>query len=163
MPASALASGARVFICRFFERMMPTTTPIIWTAWIWYYPFWKPPARGSTHTTCWPNTNGACFAACSMIRRFETLLRQSNMETLMLHGVRAPHASPGELIHHMRLIDLICLRIFGKTETIDLPMEEPLRQVSGSGYARGGHPILAALHYHYWFTKPKKWDTQVLA
>ena len=40
-----------------------------------------------------------------------------------------PTPRPDELMYHMRLIDLICLSIFGKTETIEPPMEEPLRQV----------------------------------
>ena len=48
----------------------------------------------------------------------------------MLQGLRAPHVSPSDLIHHMRLIDLICFAMFGRTEAIDLPMEEPVRHVS---------------------------------
>ena len=52
------------------------------------------------------------------------------METLMLQGVRAPHISPDVLLHQMRLIDLICFGVFGKTETIDMPLEEPLREIS---------------------------------
>ena len=52
------------------------------------------------------------------------------METLMLQGLRAPHVAPGDLIHQMRRIDLICLAMFGRTEVIDPPMEAPVRQVS---------------------------------
>jgi hypothetical protein len=63
-------------------------------------------------------------------QRFTDLLRQSNMETLMLQGVRAPHVSPDQLRYHMRLIDLICIRMFAKTEAIAPPMENPLRIVT---------------------------------
>jgi hypothetical protein len=70
------------------------------------------------------------FRSLRQAQRFETLLRRSNMETLMLQGVRAPHAPQGELIHHMRLIDLICASLFGKTEAIAPPLEDPLRIVT---------------------------------
>jgi hypothetical protein len=124
-----LSSGARVFMCRFFERMadsdpdyldcLDLVLSILETA-----------GQGVGAYDLLADRKRCLFRGLQEIRRFETLLRQSNMETLMLHGVRAPHASPGELIHHMRLIDLICFSIFGKTETIEPPMEEPLRQVS---------------------------------
>jgi hypothetical protein len=68
-------------------------------------------------------------------RRFEALLRHSNMETLMLQGIRAPHVACEALMHEMRLIDLICRRVFGKTEAIDSPREEPLREVTDSNNA----------------------------
>ena len=70
------------------------------------------------------------FRTLQQAQRFEALLRQSNMETLMLQGMRAPHAPPDELNYHMRLIDLICARVFGKTETIAPPMDAPLRVVT---------------------------------
>lgn len=70
------------------------------------------------------------FRGLRQAQRFEALRRQSNMETLMLQGVRAPHASRDELIYHMRLIDLICAGMFGKTEAIAAPMEDPLRIVT---------------------------------
>ena len=70
------------------------------------------------------------FRSLQQAKRFEALLRHSNMETLMLQGVRAPHAPQGELTLQMRLIDLICTRMFGKTEIIEPPMEAPLRVVT---------------------------------
>ncbi len=70
------------------------------------------------------------FRSLQQARRFETLLSRSNMETLMLQGLRAPPVSPSDLIHQMRLIDLIGLAMYGRIETIDLPMEEPVRHVS---------------------------------
>ena len=70
------------------------------------------------------------FRSLEQAKRFEALLRHSNMETLMLQGVRAPHAPQGELTFQMRLIDLICTRMFGKTEVILPPMETPLRVVT---------------------------------
>jgi hypothetical protein len=70
------------------------------------------------------------FRSLRQAQRFETLLRQSNMETLMLQGLRASHAPQGELIYHMGLVDRICANIYGKTESIVPPMEDPLRIVS---------------------------------
>ena len=124
-----LPPGARVFMCRFFERMadsepdypacLDLVLAILETA-----------GQGADAYDLLVDHKRGLFRGLQQIRRFETLLRRSNMETLMLQGVRAPHASPGELIHHMRLIDLICFSIFGKTETIEPPTEEPVRQVS---------------------------------
>jgi hypothetical protein len=71
-----------------------------------------------------------CFRGLQQTRRFETMLRRSNMETLMLQGVRAPQESAGELLHRMGLIDRICFSIFGRTETMDFPMEERLQPVA---------------------------------
>lgn len=70
------------------------------------------------------------FRSLQKAQRFEALLRQSNMETLMLQGVRAPHAPQDELTAHMRLIDLVCVRLFGKTEAIVPPVDTPLRVVT---------------------------------
>lgn len=70
------------------------------------------------------------FRSLQQAKRFAAALRQSNMETLMLQGVRVSHISPDLLLHQMRLIDLICFGVFGKTETIDMPLEEPLREIS---------------------------------
>jgi hypothetical protein len=70
------------------------------------------------------------FRSFQQARRFEKLLRRSNMETLMLQGIRPPAASADDLQGQMRLIDRICLQTYGRTETIITPMEQPLRQVS---------------------------------
>jgi len=48
--------------------------------------------------------------------RFEEQLRRSNMETLMLQGVRAPHIDPDALREELRLIDRISRTVFGSTE-----------------------------------------------
>lgn len=70
------------------------------------------------------------YRSLTQARRFETLLRQSNMEILMLQGVRPPYASPDRLMQEMRLIDLITMQMFGKTEVILPAMDDPLRIVS---------------------------------
>lgn len=70
------------------------------------------------------------FRSLHQARRFEDLLRRSNMETLMLQGVRAPHVACDDLQREMRLIDQICLGTYGKTEAIAPPVDEPVRQVS---------------------------------
>ena len=69
------------------------------------------------------------FRSLQQTKRFEALLARSNMETLMAQGFRAAYASKSELVHRMRLLDGICYRLFGKTEIICSPFEEPLRHV----------------------------------
>ncbi len=70
------------------------------------------------------------YRSLTQARRFETLLQQSNMETLMLQGVRPPYASPDQLTREMRQIDLITMQMFGKTEVILPAMDDPLRIIS---------------------------------
>lgn len=69
------------------------------------------------------------FRSLQQARRFEVLLGQSNMETLMLQGVRPPPVSCDDVQREMRLIDLICFGTYGKTEAIAPALEEPLRQI----------------------------------
>ncbi len=122
-------SGHGVFLCRFFERMadsdpdylacLDLALSILQTA-----------DEGVDVYDLLIEHKRSLFRSLQQARRFETLLGQSNMETLMLQGVRAPHVSPNTLMQHMRRVDLICFGIFGKTEAIDMPIEEPVRQVS---------------------------------
>ncbi len=124
-----LMPGMGVFLCRFFERMtdgepdylacLDLVLCLLETA-----------GEGADVYELLVGHKRSLFRSLQQTKRFETLLRRSNMETLMLQGVRTPHALPDELVHQMRLIDLICFGIFGKTETIELPMEESVRQVS---------------------------------
>jgi hypothetical protein len=70
------------------------------------------------------------FRSLQQANRFESLIRQSNMETLMLQGLRAPHAAPDALMRQMHLIDRICLTMFGTTETIAQLIDEPVREIT---------------------------------
>ena len=72
----------------------------------------------------------ACFRGLQQARRFEMLLRRSNMETLMLQGVRPPEQSCEHLLARMTLIDRVCQGVFGRTEILELPVDEPLREVA---------------------------------
>lgn len=122
-------SCLQTFLCRFFERMaeddsdyqacLDLVLSLLETA-----------GEGADVYDLLVGHKRTLFRSLQQTRRFEALLQRSNMETLMLQGVRTPHASPDELLHQMRLIDLICYGAFGKTETIAPPMEEPVRQVS---------------------------------
>ncbi len=72
----------------------------------------------------------ALFRSLQQRDRFESRLRRSNMETLMLQGVRTPHLSRRTAIEQMRRIDLICYRLYGKTEVIAAPVEETIRDLA---------------------------------
>jgi len=124
-----IASGRRVFLCRFFQRMTDSD-PDFLVCLDLVLSLLETAGKDIDGYDLLVEHKRSLFLSLQQAKRFETLLGRSNMETLMLQGVRPPHVSPHSLMHHMRLIDLICLRIFGRTESIDLPMEEPVRQVS---------------------------------
>lgn len=122
-------SCLRVFLCRFFERMVDSDPDYLASLDL-VLSLLETAGEGADGFDLLAGHKRSLFRSLQQARRFEALRQRSNMETLMLQGVRTPHASPDELMHRMRLIDLICLGMFGKTETIASPMEEPVRQVS---------------------------------
>jgi hypothetical protein len=124
------ASGHRGFLCRFFRRMTHSD-PDYLVCLDLVLLLLESAGKGVEVYDLLVEHKRSLFRSLQQARRFDTLLGRSNMETLMLQGVRAPHVSPDALMTHMRLIDLICLRIFGNTEPIDLPVDAPVRQVSG--------------------------------
>lgn len=119
----------RVFLCRFFQRMTQSDSDYLACLDL-TLSLLQGTDSGVAGYDLLVDHKRFLFRSLQQAKRFDTLLGQSNMETLMLQGVRASHISPNTLIHQMRLIDLICFAVFGKTETIDLPIEEPVRQVS---------------------------------
>jgi hypothetical protein len=123
------ASHQRDFLCRFFERMTDSD-PDYLACLDLALSLLETAGESDTVYHLLVDHKRSLFRSLQQARRFRILLGRSNMETLMLQGVRAPHVSPNALMHHMRLIDLISFGVFGSTEAIDLPMEEPVRQVS---------------------------------
>ena len=63
------------------------------------------------------------FRSLQQLDRFEARLRKSNMETLMLQGVRTPNLSREAVTEQMRRIDLISHRLYRKTAVIAAPVE----------------------------------------
>ncbi len=104
-------SGRQVFLCRFFQRMMHSE-PDYLACLDLVLSLLETAGKGAEVYDLLVEHKRSLFRSLQQARRFETRLGRSNMETLMLQGVRAPHVSPDALMHHMRLIDLICLRIF---------------------------------------------------
>ncbi len=51
--------------------------------------------------------------------RFEIMLKKSNMETLMLQGIRTPHISKAETIENIATIDDICYALWSQTDQIE--------------------------------------------
>ena len=123
------ASDRRGFLCRFFQRMTHSD-PDYLACLDLVLPLLERAGKRTEVYNLLVEHKRFLFRSLQQAGRFKTLLGRSNMETLMLQGVRAPHVSPDAMMRHMRLIDLICLRIFGSTESIDLPVEAPVRQVS---------------------------------
>ena len=124
-----LAAHQRTFLSRFFERMADNDPDFLASLDLALSLL----ESAEKHADGYPmlvEHKRSLFRSLQQARRFETLLSQSNMETLMLQGVRAPHGSPNELSQSMRLIDLICVRLFGRSEAIAEPVNEPLREVA---------------------------------
>ncbi|BBO90284.1 hypothetical protein DSCOOX_34640 [Desulfosarcina ovata subsp. ovata] len=119
----------RQFLCRFFE-CMPDDEPDYLACLDLVLPLLERARGDADFYDPLVNHKRELFRTLQQARRFETLMRQSNMEMLMLQGVRAPHADSGQLLEQMRLIDRICLGVFGHTETLQLPMEEPQREIA---------------------------------
>ncbi|WP_319407460.1 hypothetical protein [uncultured Desulfosarcina sp.] len=134
-------SGHGVFLCRFFERMADSH-PDYLACLDLALSILQTVDDGVDVYDRLVEHKRSLFRSLQQARRFETLLGQSNMETLMLQGVRAPHVSPNTLMQHMRRVDLICFGIFGKTEAIDMPIEEPVRQVSDLDTAEAAVQLL---------------------
>ena len=119
----------RRFLCRFFERM-PDAEPDYPACLDLMLSLIGGLGDGDDAYAHLVDHKRSLFRSLQQARRFEALQRTTNMETLMLQGVRAPHASCEALLDEMRLIDRVCHRVFGRTEPLELPMEEPLRQVT---------------------------------
>lgn len=57
---------------------------------------------------------GFYFQNLQKAARFEELLNKNNMETLISRGVRIPHISKEDAMHHIVIIDTITLAVYGK-------------------------------------------------
>ena len=57
---------------------------------------------------------GLYFQNLQKAARFEELLNKNNMETLISRGVRIPHISKEDAMHHIVIIDTITLAVYGK-------------------------------------------------
>jgi hypothetical protein len=122
-----ITPGRRAFLVRFFERMAPDTDGL---ACLDLALALLPTAGGETDGyDMLVRQKQALFRSLQKLDRFEIRLRKSNMETLMLQGVRTPHLSREALIEQMRRIDLICYRLYAKTEVIAAPVQERPRDV----------------------------------
>ena len=123
------ASGRRDFLGRFFQRMTPSDSDYLACLDL-VLPLLESAGKAAEVYDLLVEHKRSLFRSLQHARRFETLLGRSNMETLMLQGVRSPHVAQDDLMRHMRLIDLICFKIYGTTESIEPPVEGPIRQVS---------------------------------
>ncbi|GAB6908645.1 conserved hypothetical protein [Desulfosarcina cetonica] len=122
-------AGQQVFLCRFFERL-PDDDPDFLACLDLVLSLVAEASPSADAYQLLVHHKRRLFRDLQQARRFEALLRQSNMETLMLQGVRPPHADCNEWLEQMRLIDRICFGMFGRNEPLQLPMEEPLHEIS---------------------------------
>ena len=51
--------------------------------------------------------------------RFEIMLKKSNMEILMLQGIRTPHISKAETLAKIAAIDDICYSLWSKADKLE--------------------------------------------
>lgn len=59
------------------------------------------------------------FQNLQKAERFSAQLKNSNMETLLLQGVRMPYINTDEARRRMGLIDRICYAVFGKSDFLE--------------------------------------------
>ncbi len=118
----------QALLCRFFERMpgddrdyLPGLDLVL--------TFSKSNAETEDLYEIFAEHKRFLFRSLQQAKRFEAMLARSNMETMMAQGFRATHASKSDLLQRMLLLDGICYRLFGRTEIICSPLEEPLRHV----------------------------------
>ncbi|PID40953.1 MAG: hypothetical protein CR984_00555 [Proteobacteria bacterium] len=124
-----LSGSPRLFLIRFFERL-PDDGPDYLACLDLILPLLAGQPHNANIFDLLVDRKRVLFRGLQQLMRFEKQRRRSTMETLMLQGVRMPHISREETLREMELIDQICMGIFGRTETIVMPMEEPARQVS---------------------------------
>lgn len=122
------AAGRQVFLCRFFERI-PDSDPEYLACLDLVLSLLESVDGSADGYDMLVGHKRSLFRRLQQIRRFEALLQRSNVETLMLQGVRVPHGSCEALWERMRLIDRICFGIYGKTEAMALPVDQPLYEV----------------------------------
>lgn len=65
------------------------------------------------------------FQSLCQHEAFEQRRRSSNMEILILQGVRAAHGDLHQWRAGMRLVDRICMALYGRTRFFQRPVEEP--------------------------------------
>lgn len=74
------------------------------------------------------------FRSLKKAEKFEKLSMKTNMETLMLQGIRAPHAPKEDLKNNMELIDTVCRIVFNKTKYFQTAREHHYQEVSVHGF-----------------------------
>lgn len=84
------------------------------------------------------------FQALCNAEDFERKRHASNMETLMLRGERAVHVNADQLRRRMRLVDILCTRLYGRTEFFQAPLEEA-HNILLSGDSRSMQQIVQKL------------------
>lgn len=68
----------------------------------------------------------ACFRSLQQTLKLEQMMREGNMETLLMRGVRIVHGDKAQLRQTMADIDAISEVLFGRTEPIDSPCSPPV-------------------------------------
>jgi hypothetical protein len=56
------------------------------------------------------------FQSIEKANEFQRRLARSNMETLMLQGVRTAFIDPADSLEKMHLIDTVCQAVYGRSE-----------------------------------------------
>ena len=84
------------------------------------------------------------FQALCNAEAFERRRQNNNMETLMMRGERAAYGDISQLRRQMRLMDALCMALFGRTEFFQSPMEHS-EHIELDGDNRSMDSIIAKL------------------
>lgn len=107
-------AGVR-FLCDFLS-VYPDTNAVFWEYFEFCIEFLSQKPKSSLFTAL-TQEKERMIDGLQQVTKFEKLLRQANMETLMLTRVRAPAESIDYFRHRIRLIDNIIMTLLGKTQT----------------------------------------------
>ena len=102
------------FLCAFFKALSQSKRFPDYLDFV--IPFVESLPANTTIRMALQNQRNQCQNHIDLANRFEILLKQSNMETLMLQGIRTPYISKAETLAKIAVIDDIYYAIMARTE-----------------------------------------------
>jgi hypothetical protein len=101
----------RFFLCRFFEKMKDDDG----RCFEFVLNLFEERQDQNDVYELLTNKKRFYFQSIQKAKRYEDMLKESNMETLMLRGIRIPHIDVDDAQKKIKIIDRISLAVYGKT------------------------------------------------
>jgi hypothetical protein len=104
------------FLCLFFEKMGPEEESIFGECFELVVEVLCEAGNDADIYSALLCKKAASYQSLLSAERFEEQLEKSNIETLLLQGVRPVSIDKDAAMRNMEIVDRICLAVFGKTE-----------------------------------------------